>query len=162
MKPNYDGLVESWKMDLVESRARRKGIQAGCVDDLQQELIFDVMNFRYEAEKSNGASEKTVFTGIVDRCLANHIRSESRYKSHVERFKTTANQVCDPSVHEQIAIDVRAAMESLTQDEKALCIAIMEGYSPNEIAQMRGCGWHAIERSMRRIRRQFEKYGLGL
>ncbi len=56
---SYDGLVERWIVDLIAARARRMGFRTGEIPDIQQQIILEVMAFRFDADKSNGAKEST-------------------------------------------------------------------------------------------------------
>jgi transposase len=57
-------------------------------------------------------------------------------------------------------MDVRAAMEGLLGEERAVCAALANGDSTTEIAKQLGRSWHAANKLVARIRRHFEVLGL--
>ncbi len=70
---NYRRLVEQWKVELNERRARKKGFRPDEVDDVLQDVLPVVVAFRFEPERSNGATETTALVAVIDKRLA-HIR----------------------------------------------------------------------------------------
>lgn len=156
---NYDGLVESWKVDLIISRAKRLGFRCDEMEDVQQELILDLMNFRYDAEKSNGAMETTALIALIDNRLKKLRRSETRYRAHLEQLKMERKQANISAPDESWVNEVRDFVETFPMRERTVCHALSLGYSKHEIARMLNCGWHTIDRIVARIRQWFEERG---
>jgi DNA-directed RNA polymerase specialized sigma24 family protein len=156
---DYDGVVEPWKADLIVARARRMGFRPDEIHDVQQQMIMDVAEFRFDAAKSNGAKESTALQSLIDNQLKKICRANARYRAHLNRL---GREVADgrSSPQADIVQDVRAAIATLPEHEQLVGRALAEGYSRPEIARKLGCGWHTVDRIVRRIRRSFEDRGL--
>ena len=157
---NYDGLVEPWKVDLIVARAKCMGFRCDEIEDAQQELILDVMKFRYETAKSNGATETTALVALIDNRLKKLVRTRARYRAHVDRFREDAELSYEPITGDERAIDVRGVVASLAEREREVCRALGFGLTKHEIAKMLGCGWHTVDRIVSHIRQRFEECGL--
>ncbi len=158
-RPNYEGVVERWKSKLIVERARRMGFRPDEIPDLQQQMILDVMQFRFDVSKSNGASERTVLQSLIDNHLRKARRSYSRYRACMDRVERDALGAC-VLPQGDIVHDVRAAVMELTEREQLVCQALSMGYSKCEIAQGLGCGWHTVERIKSRVKKLLEDRGL--
>jgi len=156
---NYDGLVEQWKVDLIVGRAKCMGFRNDEIPDIQQEIILDVLEFRYDPTKSNGAKERTALQTLIDNRLRHIRRTTMREKAKVERIRDQIRQSCDDA-EQQCALDVHDAVAALSPREQVVCRALAEGRSKHEIAKQMGWGWHTVDRLVRRIRDHFEKVGL--
>ncbi len=160
MMLNYDGLVEPWKVELIISRAKCMGFRRDEIDDVQQELILDVMNFRYDVAKSNGATETTALIALIDNRLKKLVRAQSRYRARIDQLREEAEHSYEPMTADERAIDMRDAIAALPPRERDVCRALADGCSRHEIARQLGCGWHTVDRLIRRIRDHFQKIGL--
>ena len=156
---NYDGVVERWKVDLIATRARRMGFRPDEMPDIQQQIILDVMAFRFDADKSNGAKESTALQALIDNHLKNICRASARYQAHLERFGGERLQESDFEP-EELAADIRAVLETLPERERVVCIGLANGSSKHELAQHLGCGWHTVDRLIVRICERFAENGL--
>jgi RNA polymerase sigma factor (sigma-70 family) len=157
---NYDGLVEPWKVDLIVRRAEGMGFRRDEIEDVQQELILDVMRFRYDAAKSNGAREATALVALIDNRLKKLVRAQARYRVRIDRFREGAERSYDPVADDERAFDVRSVVASLAERDRDVCQALGSGLTPHEIAETLGCGWHTVDRIVGRLRRRFEESGL--
>ena len=157
---NYNKLLEPWKLELIVSRAKRMGLQWNDIQDVQQGIIREVICFSYKRAKSNGATEATALTALIDNYLKKLIRSEARYREHLDQFSSQERRSYDPVPDEQLAMDVREAVGALSEQERVVCQALSQGQSKSQIARTLGCGWHTVDRLFRHIRRRFEKLGL--
>ena len=157
---DYGELVEPWKLNLIISRAKRLGLRGEDIQDIQQELVLDVMQFRYDRAKSNGATEATALTALIDNYLKKLLRSDARYRGHLDQFSRQEKRSYDPVPDEQQAIDVQDAIGALSEQERMVCHALDQGQSKSQIARTLGCGWHTVDRLIHRIRRHLEKFGL--
>ena len=61
----YDGVWESWKVKLALRRARRMGFRDDELDDVIQDLVTSLMDIKYDVDRANGASEKTMLTSVI-------------------------------------------------------------------------------------------------
>jgi len=50
--PNYDGLIEQWKVDLIITRAKLMQIPRHDLPDVLQEIVPDLIEFRYDPNNS--------------------------------------------------------------------------------------------------------------
>ena len=57
------------KLNLIKSRARLQGFRRHSLEDAVQEVALVVLEFEYDAEKSNGATETTALVTVIDRRL---------------------------------------------------------------------------------------------
>jgi hypothetical protein len=73
----HDGIVEAWKIELIASRAKRLGIRRHDLEDAQREIVLDILSFRFDEAKANGACERTALTSLIDRRLMTFARSVS-------------------------------------------------------------------------------------
>ncbi len=163
---NYEPVIAKWKSDLITARAKRMGFDGHELLEAQQELVLHVARFRHEPARSNGASENTALTSVIDRCLKALRRAGSRYKKHLGRAcNQRANRIMsctDPYSMDShlLALDVRQAMSRLTPRAQKVCALLGQGESVDQIAQTLGCGWHTVRRIIEEVRAQFQAVGL--
>ena len=62
----------------ISSRARRMGFRGHDIEDVQQQIMLVLMDFRLDAEKANGASSQTAITSVIDRQPASLLDSSFR------------------------------------------------------------------------------------
>ena len=161
--------VEKWKQELVARRARRLGFRGHDLKDAQQQVLFAVLGFRFRPDSPNGATERTALTSLIDRQLHTIRRAKARYHKHLDRLQRDraaegeTRTTAAVGFHEQnveLVIDVRSALEGLAPEDRAVAIALAEGQTRREIAGQLHCDWHAVERSIARCRRHFQRLGL--
>jgi len=159
--------IERWKLELIRRRAVRCGLRSHDLADAVQEVALAVMNFTFQAERSNGASEKTALTALVDRRLAMIRRRTARYRRRFEALEWSPDasqeqaEPTEPSGEPQLdtVADTQAVVARLSPEDQQLCRLLSEGLSTAEIARRMGCGWHTIKRRMERLRAEFERMG---
>ena len=162
----YDGIVEAWKIELIVSRAQRLGIRRHDLEDAQQEIVLDVLSFRFDEAKSNGACERTVLTSVIDRRLMTIARTKKRYEKHVgpmpaEMWNDGEREpFTEPIKQQSLEMDMRDAIGAMSDEEQAVCAALATGESIAEIARQLGRSWHAANTIVARIRWHFEQLGL--
>ena len=164
----YDGLLDRWKVRLVARRASRLGFRPHEIDDAMQELVFDVLAFRFDLAKSNGASEATALTAVIDNRLRTLRRGWRRYQKHVEALRAelgvdeARDRWPEPEEDETalLVVDGREAVALLSPKERRLCRALLAGQTLADVARQRGCDWHVPARVLAHVRRRFEALGL--
>ncbi len=156
----YAGLLEDWKVRLIHHRARRRGFRGQDMDDAVQQVVIAFLDFRYDESRSNGASEKTVLTAIIDRQLAMLRRSEARERQRIERVGMSRDAIYEPSSNVEIVHVVRTAVGQLSSFERSVCDLLIDGNSTNEIAEEYGVSWHTANAAIERIRRHLQRCGL--
>jgi len=131
-------------------------------------IVLDILSFRFDEAKSNGACERTALTSLIDRRLMTILRTKKRYEKHVEPMPATTRDDGDgesepftePIEQESLAMDVRDAIAALPAEEQAVCTALADGESIAEIARRLGRNWHAANKLVARVRQHFEVLGL--
>lgn len=156
---DYDGVIEPWKVRLICQRARRMGFRGQDLDDAQQQVILALLDFRFDSAKSNGAKEATALTAVIDRQLALIRRSESRARRRIEMAKDSCEESYE-ATETVLVIDVKSAMESLSDLDQRICRELALGSSINELARTLGIGWHAVRARIVSIRQHFQRLGL--
>lgn len=165
--PQTPQTIERWKLELIRARARRRGLRDGELDDAQQEIAIEVMAFRFRPERSNGATEATAVTAVIDRRLSMIRRRQRRYR---QRFEVRAHAFLAsgaeeepaepvPDSHLEVHTDIRAVLDGLQPEDRELCRRLADGMSIDAIAAQTGCGWHTVRRRIDRLRAEFERQG---
>lgn len=158
---DYGNEIEKWKVELIVERARKLGFRRDELEDVQQELILDVIAFEYDESRSNGATERTALTSLIDHRLKTIRRAQRRYQDHIEQLEPLPEVDERQDIeHQQRRLDVEDAVNSLCEEDQELCRALAEGRSINEFAHANGCGWHTVKRRVNQVRDHFEVHGL--
>jgi len=170
MRNEYGELVERWKVEVILDMARKKGFRPDELDDVQQEIVPALMTFRYDREKSNGATERTAVTALVNRRLAFIQRGRARQRKNHERYMESTELKRDAPFEEipddvrpdavALAFDVREAVAGLPPQEQAVCAALSRGESCIGIARAMGLKRCAVACLIRHIREKFKAGGL--
>lgn len=123
MTNNAERLTLEEKLDLVKSRARIMGFRRHDLEDAVQEVMLSVLEFEYDVEKSNGATETTALTTVIDRKLISLKRVNRRRAKILERATdelALASQGYDdgPRIEDHTAEEriVSEELESLISD----------------------------------------------
>ena len=156
----YDGVLPQWKVKLVQQRARRLGFRDDQLDDVMQDLALTLSEVKHDADHANGATEATMLTSVIDRQLCKMRRAESRREGLEQRVALSGDEYYDNSDVER-RLDVETVVAMLNDKQQEVCRLLNEGHNKSAIARQLGCGWHAVDRITRDIRRHFEKHGLG-
>jgi RNA polymerase sigma factor (sigma-70 family) len=157
--PRYDGLIEHWKVELIEGCARRMGFPAHEIDDLKQEIVLELIDFKFDKSKSNGAKESTAVQALIMNQLRNKQRGCAREHAKIKRYKQLMPR-CDES---QMSMrpceldDVRDAIAGLTPFCKEVALRLINGESRESIRKQLGCSWHTVDRAIRRILEHFQE-----
>ena len=153
--PEYEGIIEKWKVNLIIHRAKRCGFKPHEIPDALQEAVLVVLEFEYDPDHAKGAIESTALVPVIDNRLRKMKRSEARYQTHVEKFGLTTEKF-DCGESGQREIDVATVMAALTPEEERVCRGLANGVPILQIANQMDCSWHSIARMIRRLREFFE------
>jgi RNA polymerase sigma factor (sigma-70 family) len=156
----FAGLIEPWKIRLINSRATRRGFRGSDLDEVVQRTVIALLKFRYDASRCRGATERTVVTALVDRQLKYFRRSQTRYRRHVTAASLHEEPLVDVRSMQDQSLDVRNAVNNLPPDAQQVCHLLANGLSVNEAARQLGVNWHTVEKHMRVAAEQFERLGL--
>jgi hypothetical protein len=170
MPNSYGHLVEKWKVDLILERARRKRFRRDEMEDVQQELIQAVIDFQYDPQKSNGASEATALTALIDKRLAFIQRGQARLRKREKKYRklhgcrdgAPPEDLPDPA-DEDAAVrsrDVQDAVARLAPTEQLVCAALARGEPHSVIASTLGVTRYEVGRIIQHIREQLKTWGL--
>lgn len=170
MLPNrYTGLIEPKVARLIVSRARRFRLRRDEIDDLQQRLVPILASFEFDEARSNGASRMTALTGVIDRHLKAYLRAKRRYQMRLARLHANPGRYGrsvigrhEPAPPEPVdlRLDLEAAMERLSERDRAICRMLGEGWAVRSIAEKLGCDRSTVSRAILRIREEFTAAGL--
>lgn len=165
--PKTPRTIERWKLELIRARALRRGLRDGELDDAQQEIAIEVMAFSFRPERSNGATEVTAVTAVIDRRLAMIRRRQRRYRQrfevrdHALMPSGAGKEPAEPATGARFDLltDIRAILAGLRPEDRELCLRLADGMSIDAIAGQLGCGWHTVRRRIDRLRAEFERQG---
>jgi len=156
----YDGVLERWKVKLALQRARRMGFRDDELDDVIQELVLKLLTVKYDAERADGAKEKTVLTAVIDRQLAKMRRAETRRQDWEQEVALSGDESYDNSDLLR-RWDVETVVGMLDERQQRVCDLLSQRHSKSTIARELGCGWHRIDEIIRDIRLKFKQHGFG-
>lgn len=126
-----------------------------------------MLAFHYEPERSNGASERTAVTALVDRRLsfiqrgqARRIKRQERYTTLLEKDGCTSAAMPNIAGPAALRMDVQDAVAQLTPLEQAICAALARGETCSGIARELAISRSSLNGMIRHIREQFRAVGL--
>jgi DNA-directed RNA polymerase specialized sigma24 family protein len=155
----YAGLIEPWKVRLVTNRASRRGYRGADLDEVIQRILIELLDFEFCEQRSNGATEATAITALVDRQLAYYWRGESRYRRHVDAATAKTEPTIDYRDTFDEAMDVRDAIDELPEFTRRVCEALSNGLSISETAKRLGVSWHTVGKQVEFLREHFGRLG---
>ncbi len=167
MRNDYGDLVAPWKMDLLAARARRKGFRTDELEDAEQEIVLAMMSFRFEPERSNGATEATALTALIDNQLTFIQRGWARLRKHETCYRELLGGMDERTaedaqlLHSTMASDVRKAVAGLTPREQTACEGLSRDEPRHDIARSLGVSRYEVDRLIDGLRGRFEALGLG-
>lgn len=170
MNNDYTALLEPWKVSLTLERVRKKRFMVDDLEDAQQDVIQEVIGFRFVPGKSNGATEATAITALIDNRLAFIKRGQSRRRRREDQYREARGSrdgmpIPDPVDEVQATsmarnFDVQSAMSLLSWQERAVCSRLAHGDTRIHIAMSLGLTRYTLERLIDGIREKFEAWEL--
>lgn len=156
---DYAGAVEAWKIKLAINLARRMGFKRHDLEDAVQELAIASLKFQYDPQRAQGLCEEQSLAGLFERRLKDLRRKAGRARrgledTHVEDRPDHKDRDPDRDV------DVRLALARLGKRERAICEALSNGRTVQEIAESLGCGWATLARQIALLREHLQSHGL--
>ncbi|MBI5724305.1 MAG: sigma-70 family RNA polymerase sigma factor [Planctomycetes bacterium] len=158
--------LEQWKLDLALSRIRFYHFPKDDWDDILHELAVDILKFKFDPQRSNGAKESTVIFAMVDKRLKMMMRTRKRERQRMRQYQVNQTDGTDEDTFMAVEdstpmnMDVRNAMETLTPQQQDVIRRLAGGQSVKQIASHLNCGWHTIDRIIAEVRRRFDAMGL--
>ena len=170
MTKNAERLTLEEKLNLVKSRARIMGFRRHDLEDAVQEVTLAVLEFVYDEEKSNGATESTALTTVIDRKLVSLKRVERRHTKIAQWATDELAADChgfedgpciedDETEHRLTSDEVASIIATMDDDMQQVCQLLMDGQSENAIAEQLGMGWQRVARLVSLIRERLEAAG---
>ena len=62
---NYAEVLEPWVIKIMNSQIRKSKIATDEIEDVQQAIVLELLQFNYDSQKYVSACEKTVVTSLV-------------------------------------------------------------------------------------------------
>ncbi|MGL4464600.1 MAG: sigma-70 family RNA polymerase sigma factor [Planctomycetia bacterium] len=154
------------KLELIRSRAVRLGIRRHDLEDAIQEAMLELLEFRPDPDKTNGASESTILTTVIDRRLLKWLRDRNHHQEIVERSWAMLPSEDELLTHSSIsasdsAMDVSAVLVNLSEFEQCVARMLSAGHSSYAIADELGAGRRAVNAAIEVIRERLGEAGLG-
>jgi len=166
----YPGLIDDWKVQLVRRRARQLGFRRHELGDALEELILPILQFRFDPDRSHGASEKTALCALIDHQLKALVRKQARYRKHVKALcqSRTPLKRCRKHVLPSTAdfsspgerMEFAELLAPLSSEQHQVCLALIDGHSIAQIAESLGCSWHRINRIIDQVRHHLRQQGV--
>lgn len=159
------------KLNLIKSRARLMGFRRHDLEDAVQEVMLTVLEFEYDVEKSNGATETTALTTVIDRRLNLLRRSQRRYAGLIERATdrlAVEYQGCedgpfelDRTGEERVAsAELEDVIATMDDEMQQVCRLMMQGMLTRGISRRLKMGWNRVDELISTIRERLEAAGL--
>jgi len=165
----YEGAFEAWKARLAISRIKALGFPKRDWPDLMQDLAVVILEFAYDPNHGNGASEQTALYSVINRHLLYRMRCRYSDRRGFEQYLRSLGIHEDgtyigpePCSEMDIALgmDVERVLPSLSEFDRAVANGLAAGMSKAALARKLGCEWNTIHKAMRRIREHFEEMGI--
>ena len=163
---SYGDLVEQWKVELIVQRARHFGIPEHDWPDIQQSIILEILNFKYDPKNAQGAEERTALTTLIDNRIIDLLRRQTnqdeRHEEYLREngFTSPREESLSYSQNNALHCDIKNAIANLSVKEKAVCAGLMEGLSIRHLAQKLRCRQQSIQYMIQNIRRVFKELGV--
>jgi DNA-directed RNA polymerase specialized sigma24 family protein len=165
----YEGAFQAWKAKLAINRIKALGFPRRDWPDLMQDLAVVILEFRYDPDHDNGATEQTVLYAVINRHLLHRMRS--RYRDR-ERFAEYLRSLGvhddgsylgpDPCIETDygLGLDVERALAGLSPFDRAIAGGLAAGLSQAAVARALGCEWNTVHKAVERVGRCFRRLGL--
>ncbi len=162
----YGGVIARWKKELIAARARRMGFKEHEIPDLQQDIVLCLLEREFDETR---ASEATFVTRVIDSQLLKELRArkrDARRANYEAASDADVAELASPGMSEveraDLRLDLKAALASLSPQERAVCEALMRGETRAEIARAQGKSKVTIWQTVMRLRKKLRARGLGL
>jgi hypothetical protein len=163
--PNtYSGLIDDWKIALIDQRARLRGFRVDELPEVRQEIVLELCRFQYDPER--GASERTALISWIDRSLLMLLRTRARRQAHevvCAEFvdeEGVADDCVDPHRVQDLRNDLAPVLASLDPVEREICAGLAHGDSLRALSETLRLSRYEICRTIDRIRARFTAGGL--
>ncbi|MGE4157728.1 MAG: hypothetical protein AB7F75_01370 [Planctomycetota bacterium] len=159
--------VASWKTELAQRRARRRGFKGTELEDALQDISGSLIGFQFDPARSNGASESTALTALIDkqlsyfrRCRARRRRREDLYMEQLVHIRGREPLDENPVGDFARAMDVWDIVNRLDPLMRQLCLALSRGDSVLQISKTLRMSRYHVDRLIEELRDQFPDWSL--
>jgi hypothetical protein len=169
MRNRYDGIVDDWKVELVRRQARRRGFRREDIDDVLQEIVPVLLDFRFDPAQSNGASERAILTKVIAKRLMRLRRGRAVARRHFDRLVETLPRSPDELAadlshleHERryaVSADIRKTVARFTPVERQVCEALGRGEPRFQLARRLAMSRYRLEQIIEQVRERLEAAG---
>ncbi|HBG25690.1 MAG: hypothetical protein A2Y10_02570 [Planctomycetes bacterium GWF2_41_51] len=149
---NYKDVISPTKIAIIIARAKKNGLPEDMVEDVIQDVALEIINFNYDPEKSNGATETTALTAIIDHKIIDIVRRIEFEKNFWERESHTIEMEADELRPLQMSMDIQSALKALSPIERQICMKLINCMTINEIAQEEKWGYAKAKKIVAGIR----------
>lgn len=154
------------KLELVRSRAVRLGLRRHDLEDAIQDAVLELLEFRSDPDKANGASESTILIAVIDRRLMKWLRSQSRYQDMVDRcgaMLPSEDELLVDGGYESsdLAMDIDTILSQLSDFEQQVGRMLTEGHTVTSITRELKVGRQCVEDAVAVIRSRLVEEGIG-
>lgn len=160
----YSGLIDDWKIELIDQCAWRRGFRWDELPEVRQEIALDIHQFQYDP--SHGASERTALTTLIHQRLSHIIRTRTRRRANevpcaefVEE-EGTVDDSADPHHQQDLHFDLAPVLATLEPVERKVCAGLAQGDSLRTLSTSLRLSRYEIGRTIERIRARFTDAGL--
>ncbi len=160
LTPQYQGVIEKWKVNLIINRARMAGYRSHELEDILQDLVMVLLDYTYDPNHHTGAEERTVITTVIDYQLTKRKRAEKRYAGRIERYAPQVSQFSTEEVTDCLSTELAGIWNQLSACERHVCLELAKGYTRASIARNMGCGWHTVNQIVADLRSKFTAWDL--
>jgi len=155
---SYEGQVPQWKVNLAIGRIRAFGFPKDQWQDVLQEVVIEILKFRFDTARSNGAKESTALCTVVNNRLMSIMRGCERSRERTRQYAAAVPLLYEDRT--EMELDVRSVVASLAPFAQAVCAGLARGDSRHQIALALGCGWRKVARTVEAIQMRFEQLGM--
>lgn len=154
------------KLELIRSRAVQLGLRRHDLEDAIQDAMLELLEFSPDPDKTNGASESTILTKVIDRRLFKWLRDRFHHQEIVERswlmLPSEEELLTDSRIKSSdTKIDVATLVSGLPEFEQRVARMLTEGHTATSIARELGVDRRVTNAAVESIRTRFEEAGLG-
>lgn len=158
----YEGVIPAKVVKMIRCLAQKMGLRKDDQQDAEQLAAMEVMNFNYDPQKCNGASEDTMLYALVLNTLKAFIRAKTRHDQRVEEYATLfpidpeTGEYLHPSDDDPFRdADIRLLVMQLPPCKQTICECLVKEIPQREMAQMLGVSRNRLLEMIEEIRQTF-------
>ncbi len=129
--------------------------------EFMQDLAVLILEFKFDPDHENGASEMTALYGAISNRLLYRLRCRGREEEVLQTYYGMCGgredndgpppDPCGETDHGR-RVDVADALAPMSEFDRAVAKGLAEGHSRFAISRQLGCSWNTVERAVARLR----------